>query len=257
MARAGGAGDGGSQCSRQRSNHGIGLSGANLHTTPMAAWTGVEYGSRRDYCPRHERRNHLLGSFQERPLLPCERVSHLRAAVARTQQMNKRIDTIPPEVMESLTNHPLSGNIRELQNFIERSVILSPGTVLEAPLFELTSSEQQGAAERVTLKDAEPAHILRILRESDGVPRSTLFYKNAAARHRTATNPEAATRQARCPRQRYCRRALKRGGARVETEGIWPLNVRISIKYESLRRTNTSAKIASSLAIDGSICGCA
>jgi formate hydrogenlyase transcriptional activator len=101
--------------------------------------------------------------------------------------INKRIVTISDRVMESLTNHSWPGNIRELQNFIERSVILSRGPMLEPPLFELTPCGNEATAQPVTLKDAERAHIVRILRESDGViasaaarlnvPRSTLFYK--------------------------------------------------------------------------------
>lgn len=101
-------------------------------------------------------------------------------------RMNKRIDTIPVDVMQTLTNHSWTGNVRELQNFIERSVILSSSTVLTPPLLELISPDK-AAGEPVTLKDAERAHILRILRECNGVvaaaatrlavPRSTLFYK--------------------------------------------------------------------------------
>src|ERR1700738_800841 len=51
-----------------------------------------------------------------------------------SQRMNKRIDTIPAQDMEVLAAYSWPGNIRELQNFIERSVILSPGTVLRLPL---------------------------------------------------------------------------------------------------------------------------
>ena len=110
---------------------------------------------------------------------------HFVEAFAR--QMNKRIEVIPTAVMESITRCPWTGNIRELENFIERAVILSQGVVLEAPLHELQPAQDEGAAEPVTLRDAERAHILRILRQSNGVlgvaalrlgvPRSTLFYK--------------------------------------------------------------------------------
>ena len=74
-----------------------------------------------------------------------------------------------------------------MENFIERGVILTQGVVLEAPLHELPPLEEEAAAEPVTLKDAERAHILRMLRWANGligpaavrlgVPRSTLFYK--------------------------------------------------------------------------------
>ena len=66
-------------------------------------------------------------------------------------------------------------------------MILSPRAELEAPLHELVPSENDATAAPVTLRDAERAHIVRILRESNGVigtaatrlavPRSTLFYK--------------------------------------------------------------------------------
>jgi formate hydrogenlyase transcriptional activator len=50
------------------------------------------------------------------------------------QRMNRRIETIPEETMNALTGYAWPGNIRELQNLIERSVILSPGPVLQVPL---------------------------------------------------------------------------------------------------------------------------
>ena len=54
-----------------------------------------------------------------------------------SQRMNKRIDIIPPETMEALVRYQWPGNVRELQNFIERAVILSPGSTLRAPISEL------------------------------------------------------------------------------------------------------------------------
>ena len=103
------------------------------------------------------------------------------------QVMDKRIEAIPSETIDGLTRYAWPGNIRELENFVERAVILSRGAVLEAPLHELTVVEEDRHSAPVTLKDAERAHILQILRESDGViataaarlgvPRSTLFYK--------------------------------------------------------------------------------
>jgi hypothetical protein len=53
------------------------------------------------------------------------------------QRMNKRIDVILPETMDALVRYQWPGNIRELQNFIERAVILSPQSILRAPTFEL------------------------------------------------------------------------------------------------------------------------
>ena len=54
-----------------------------------------------------------------------------------SRRMNRRIESIPPQAMEALTSYSWPGNVRELQNFIERAVILSPGSVLRAPLAEL------------------------------------------------------------------------------------------------------------------------
>ena len=54
------------------------------------------------------------------------------------QRMRRNIDTIPKSVMDALTSYDWPGNIRELQNVLERSVILSSGSVLEVPITELT-----------------------------------------------------------------------------------------------------------------------
>jgi formate hydrogenlyase transcriptional activator len=51
--------------------------------------------------------------------------------------MQKKIDAISPAVMKGLTTWDWPGNIRELENFIERAVILTRGKSLEAPLGEL------------------------------------------------------------------------------------------------------------------------
>jgi formate hydrogenlyase transcriptional activator len=54
-----------------------------------------------------------------------------------THRMNKQIWTIPPQTMEALLNYDWPGNVRQLENFIERSVILTDGSILQAPLAEL------------------------------------------------------------------------------------------------------------------------
>ena len=85
------------------------------------------------------------------------------------QRMNKEIRTIPTEVMNSLTQYPWPGNIRELENFIERSVILSPGPDLHVPLSELKRSletQHVGSAGTKTLEEAEREHILKVLEET-------------------------------------------------------------------------------------------
>jgi formate hydrogenlyase transcriptional activator len=82
--------------------------------------------------------------------------------------MNRTIDTIPSETMEALVRHSWPGNIRELQNLIERSVILSPGPALQVPLAGLHSGNAPslGGAKRRTLKEAERDHILATLKET-------------------------------------------------------------------------------------------
>jgi formate hydrogenlyase transcriptional activator len=90
-------------------------------------------------------------------------------------RMHRNIDVVPEEVMEALQAYDWPGNIRELQNFIERAVILSPGSVLRAGVKDLKPMERrQEAAEPVsavdrTLADAERDHILQVLRHSGGV----------------------------------------------------------------------------------------
>jgi DNA-binding NtrC family response regulator len=92
-----------------------------------------------------------------------------------TLRMNKRIETIPGEVLEALSRHSWPGNVRELQNFIERAVILSPGKTLRPPLHELKGvAETKDVAEKVsgsatTLEEAEREHILEALRETNGL----------------------------------------------------------------------------------------
>jgi formate hydrogenlyase transcriptional activator len=86
------------------------------------------------------------------------------------RRMNRQIETIPSEVMQGFTRWHWPGNVRELENFIERAVILSPGSVLRAPLTELQAPEEEvKAAEKPTLAAAEREHILRVIRETDGV----------------------------------------------------------------------------------------
>jgi len=78
------------------------------------------------------------------------------------QQMNRRIETIPTRTMEVLTKYTWPGNVRELQNFIERAVILSPGTSLRAPLEELKQETTNGSPTTLsTLEEVERDHVLR------------------------------------------------------------------------------------------------
>ncbi len=87
------------------------------------------------------------------------------------RRMNKHIEIIPQEVMDALEKWEWPGNIRELENFIERAVILSSGPVLRAPLSELALADEPVASSTKlsTLEAAEREHILRALRETNGV----------------------------------------------------------------------------------------
>ncbi len=84
-------------------------------------------------------------------------------------RMNKQIDVIPAKVMAALIEYDWPGNIRELQNFVERAVILSQGTTLLAPVTELKSGVGLATPAPVTLDQAQCSHILHTLRETNWV----------------------------------------------------------------------------------------
>jgi len=86
-----------------------------------------------------------------------------------SRRMNKGIETIPSAVMNALTRSDWPGNIRELENFVERAVILSNGRALRAPLTELQEAVPLTDASDATLEKTEREHILRVLRETKGV----------------------------------------------------------------------------------------
>jgi formate hydrogenlyase transcriptional activator len=106
-----------------------------------------------------------------------------------SRRMSKSIDEVPDRVMEILRSHHWPGNIRELQNFVERSVIMTPGNVLSPRINELKLLMQETtSAPTQTLSDAERAHILGVLKETNwvvggrdgaaarlGLPRTTLI----------------------------------------------------------------------------------
>jgi formate hydrogenlyase transcriptional activator len=118
-------------------------------------------------------------------------VRHFAQQFAR--RMHKTIETIPADTMQALIQYPWPGNIRELQNIIERAVILSPGPVLQVPRTALTpratdsvgaTASAQGEALpmqsetpdppkrtpiRSTLEETERQHILRVLEETNWV----------------------------------------------------------------------------------------
>jgi PAS domain S-box-containing protein len=90
---------------------------------------------------------------------------------AHSRRMGKIIETIPDETMKALARWRWPGNIRELENFLERAVILTRGPVLYVPLAELEIEPGPGgddAAGASTLHEAEREHILRVLHETKG-----------------------------------------------------------------------------------------
>ena len=96
------------------------------------------------------------------PLLVRHFVQHY------ARRMNRAIETIPSETMEKLVSHTWPGNIRELQNLIEHSVILSAGPVLLVPLAGLhcAGTPSPASPKRQTLLEAERGHILDTLKET-------------------------------------------------------------------------------------------
>jgi formate hydrogenlyase transcriptional activator len=119
-------------------------------------------------------------------------------------KMGKEIEAIPDEVMEIIKHHEWPGNIRELQNFIERAVIMSPGTVLRPPLGDLKVFTRTAAPSGIrTLAEAERDHIVEAIRQAGGVvggrsgaaarlgmARTTLLYR---MRKLGIGQPQAAT----------------------------------------------------------------
>jgi formate hydrogenlyase transcriptional activator len=115
-------------------------------------------------------------------------VEHFVEIYAR--RMGKEIEHISPETMCALVSYPWPGNIRELQNFIERSVIVSSGSVLQPPLASLKSAAEAESLGPITLEDAERDHIRKTLEQTRwvvsgpygaaarlGIKRSTLYFR--------------------------------------------------------------------------------
>ena len=115
-------------------------------------------------------------------------VTHFVEILSR--RMGKHIEHISPEAMSALALYEWPGNIRELQNFIERSVILSAGSALRPPLAELKRCAEVESTEAITLEEAERDHIRKTLEQTRwvvagpngaaarlGMKRSTLYFR--------------------------------------------------------------------------------
>jgi formate hydrogenlyase transcriptional activator len=86
------------------------------------------------------------------------------------RRMNKPVTHIPEEVMAVLQQHDWPGNIRELQNVIERAVIMSAGPFLQLPYGELRPMVKREAPDGMrTLAEAQRDHITEVIRQSGGV----------------------------------------------------------------------------------------
>jgi formate hydrogenlyase transcriptional activator len=107
-----------------------------------------------------------LPPLRERPEDIPSLVHHF--AMAYAARLRKLIEHVPDDVMTALVRHDWPGNIRELQNFVERSVILTRGSELRAPIAELVEQETPNGV-LGTLADAERAHIVATLRQTNGV----------------------------------------------------------------------------------------
>ena len=126
----------------------------------------------------------LRERLEDIPLL----VAHFVSTFAK--EMGKTIDEIPQAVMQALLSHSWPGNIRELQNFIERSVILTSGDVLRPRLSDLKRAAEAESLGAITMKEAERDHIRKTLEHTHwvvsgpngaaarlGIKRSTLYFR--------------------------------------------------------------------------------
>jgi formate hydrogenlyase transcriptional activator len=128
--------------------------------------------------------------LRERPEDIPQLVQYFVQQAAR--RMNKKIDSIPCETMDALTQYRWPGNIRELENVIERAVILSPGPVLRVPIRDLHTriAPAHNNERSQTLEEVERKHIVTTLKETRwvlsgprgaatrlGLNRATLYFR--------------------------------------------------------------------------------
>jgi len=130
----------------------------------------------------------LLPALRNRPEDIPALVRHFVAKYA--ERMNKPLLAIPSEVTKAMLFYDWPGNIRELQNFIERGVIMSRGPIFEPDLDQLQLQRTKHHKNGSTLDDATRDHIIRTLHEANwviggrqgaafrlGIPRTTLITK--------------------------------------------------------------------------------
>jgi formate hydrogenlyase transcriptional activator len=84
-------------------------------------------------------------------------------------RMEKKIESVSSETLQALSEYSWPGNIRELENIIERAVILSRGPVLQVSIGDLQPASHSPASSSSTLEAAEREHILKVLGETQWV----------------------------------------------------------------------------------------
>jgi formate hydrogenlyase transcriptional activator len=91
------------------------------------------------------------------------------------RRLNKRIESVPAEAMEAMRRHTWAGNVRELENFIERAVIITRGSHLQIPLAELRTETVANSvgktalpARLASMEEMERAHIEQVLQHTRG-----------------------------------------------------------------------------------------
>jgi transcriptional regulator with AAA-type ATPase domain len=142
-------------------------------------------------------------------------------------RINRRVKTIPANTIRVLAEYDWPGNVRELQNFIERAVILSPGSELRAPLEDLDWSKQVAQPQPETLAQAEYGHILRALKESGwvvGGPRVRRESSDSSAR----PSSERCEKWESCVQRKHCSCLLQAVPCSEDS------TIRKGTRYESL-----------------------
>jgi formate hydrogenlyase transcriptional activator len=140
-------------------------------------------------------------------------VAHFVRTFAERQ--GKSIEHIPCDVMTAIESHNWPGNIRELQNFIERSVVLTRGRELRAPVAELTRQKLPDTGTH-TLADTERAHIIATLRETNWV----VGGRNGAA---AILGLNRTTLMARMRKRGISRQTAEQSTGRSDTDAKAPL----------------------------------
>jgi formate hydrogenlyase transcriptional activator len=130
----------------------------------------------------------LLPPLRDRPEDIPALVRHFVAMYAG--RMNKAVKAIPPETMEAILRYDWPGNIRELQNFVERGIIISRSPVFRPDLDQIQHQRANVPSSKQTLDEATRNHIVQTLDEVKwvlggqhgaatrlGIPRTTLISK--------------------------------------------------------------------------------